>query len=39
LIVERLGMEGDLAVVIEVTTIVVGPHLIYKNENFGAPVQ
>lgn len=37
--VHRLGVEGNRAVVVEVPASVDGPHLIYKNEYFGAPVR
>jgi hypothetical protein len=37
--VHRLGAEGNRAVVVEVPASVDGPHLIYKNEYFGAPVR
>ena len=37
--VHRLGVEGNRAVVIEVPASVDGPHLIYKNEYFAAPVR
>jgi len=37
--VHRLGTEGNLAVVVEVPASVDGPHLIYRNEYFGAPVR
>jgi hypothetical protein len=37
--VHRLGTEGNRAVVVEVPASVDGPHLIYKNEYFGAPVR
>jgi schlafen family protein len=37
--VHRLGAEGRRAVVIEVPASVDGPHLIYRNEYFGAPVR
>jgi hypothetical protein len=39
LIVHRLGAEGNRAVVIEVSASIDGPHLIYRNELFGAPVR
>lgn len=35
----RLGTEGNRAVVVEVPASVDGPHLIYKNDYFGAPVR
>ena len=35
----RLGAEGSRAVVVEVPASVDGPHLIYKDEYFGAPVR
>jgi hypothetical protein len=37
--VHRLGGEGKRAVVVEVPASVDGPHLIYRNEYFGAPVR
>lgn len=37
--VHRIGVEGNRAVVVEVPASVDGPHLIYKNEYFGAPVR
>lgn len=37
--VHRLGPEGSRAVVVEVPASVDGPHLVYKNELFGAPVR
>lgn len=37
--VHRLGTEGNRAVVVEVPASVDGPHLIYKNDYFGAPVR
>ncbi|WP_344067590.1 ATP-binding protein [Nostocoides vanveenii] len=39
LAVHRLGSEGHRAVVVEVPASVDGPHLIYRNEYFGAPVR
>lgn len=39
LTIHRLGTEGKRAVVVEVPASVDGPHLIYKNEYFGAPVR
>lgn len=39
LVVHRLGDEGRRAVVVEVPSSVDGPHLIYRNEYFGAPVR
>lgn len=35
----RLGTEGTRAVVVEVPVSIDGPHLIYKNDYFGAPVR
>jgi len=35
----RLGGEGKRAVVVEVPASVDGPHLIYQNQYFGAPVR
>lgn len=35
----RLGTEGNRAVVVEVPASVDGPHLIYKNDYFAAPVR
>ncbi|WP_406635452.1 helix-turn-helix domain-containing protein [Amycolatopsis sp. WGS_07] len=37
--VHRLGVEGNRAVVVEVPPSVDGPHLIYKNDYFGAPIR
>ncbi|MCP2182202.1 AlbA family DNA-binding domain-containing protein [Prauserella alba] len=38
--VHRLGDDGDnRAVVVEVPASIDGPHLIYKNDYFGAPVR
>jgi hypothetical protein len=37
--VHRLGDEGNRAVLVEVPASVDGPHLIYRNEYFGAPVR
>ena len=37
--VHRLGAEASRAVVVEVPASVDGPHLIYKNEYFGAPMR
>ncbi len=37
--VHRLGDEGSRAVVVEVPASVDGPHLIYRNDYFGAPVR
>lgn len=37
--VHRLGPEGRRAVVVEVPASVDGPHLIYRNEYFGAPIR
>lgn len=37
--IHRLGTEGSRAVVVEVPSSIDGPHLIYKNEYFGAPVR
>jgi len=37
--VHRLGLEGSRAVVIEVPASVDGPHLIYRNDFFGAPIR
>ncbi|WP_435298405.1 AlbA family DNA-binding domain-containing protein [Timonella sp. A28] len=37
--VHRLGAEGARAVVVEVPASVDGPHLIYRNDYFGAPVR
>lgn len=39
LIIHRLGTEGTRAVAVEVPASVDGPHLIYRNEYFGAPVR
>jgi hypothetical protein len=37
--VHRLGAEGARAVVVDVPASVDGPHLIYRNDYFGAPVR
>lgn len=37
--VHRLGTEGNRAVVVEVAASIDGPHLIYKNDYFAAPVR
>lgn len=37
--VHRLGSAGTRAVVVEVPASFDGPHLIYRNEYFGAPVR
>jgi hypothetical protein len=37
--IHRLGSEGNRAVVIEVPASVEGPHLIYRNQYFGAPMR
>jgi hypothetical protein len=37
--VHRLGAEGKRAVVVEVPASIDGPHLVYKNDYFGAPVR
>jgi hypothetical protein len=37
--VHRLGVEGNRAVVVEVPASIDGPHLIYRNDYFGAPVR
>lgn len=37
--VHRLGVEGNRAVVVEVPASIDGPHLIYKNDYFAAPVR
>jgi hypothetical protein len=37
--VHRLGPEGNRAVVVEVPASVDGPHLIYRNQYFGAPIR
>jgi len=37
--IQRLGAEGKRAVVVEVRASIDGPHLIYRNEYFGAPVR
>ena len=39
LLIHRLGTEGQRAVIVEVPASVDGPHLIYKNDYFGAPVR
>jgi hypothetical protein len=35
----RLGAEGNRAVVVEISASIDGPHLIYRNDYFGAPVR
>ncbi|WP_066376566.1 AlbA family DNA-binding domain-containing protein [Herbidospora mongoliensis] len=35
----RVGAKGNQAVVIEVPASIDGPHLIYRNDYFGAPVR
>ena len=37
--VHHLGVPGNRAVAVEVPASVDGPHLIYKNDYFGAPVR
>ena len=37
--VHRLGVEGNRAIVVEVPASIDGPHLIYRNDYFGAPVR
>ncbi|MFF0516167.1 helix-turn-helix domain-containing protein [Streptomyces sp. NPDC004250] len=37
--VTRIGDEGSRAVAVEVPASVDGPHLIYRNDYFGAPVR
>lgn len=37
--VHRVGTDGSRAVIVEVPASLDGPHLIYKNEYFGAPVR
>ncbi len=37
--IHRLGCAGQRAVVVEIPASIDGPHLIYKNELFGAPVR
>lgn len=37
--VRCLGTEGNRAVVVEVPASIDGPHLIYRNDYFGAPVR
>lgn len=37
--VVRLGAEGNRAIIVEVPASVDGPHLIYKNDYFAAPVR
>lgn len=37
--VHRLGTEGNRAVLVEVPASIDGPHLIYKNDYFAAPVR
>ncbi|MET8090797.1 ATP-binding protein [Micromonospora sp. NPDC005220] len=39
LVIHRLGSEGKRAVVVEVPGSIDGPHLIYRNEYFGAPAR
>lgn len=37
--VQCLGPEGKRAVVVEVPASIDGPHLIYRNDYFGAPIR
>jgi hypothetical protein len=37
--VHRIGVEGNRAVVVEIPASVDGPHLIYKNDYFAAPMR
>lgn len=37
--VHRLEAEGKRAIVVEVPASIDGPHLIYKNDYFGAPIR
>ncbi|WP_200936757.1 AlbA family DNA-binding domain-containing protein [Leifsonia sp. Root112D2] len=37
--VHRLGGQGKRAIVVEIPASVDGPHLIYRNDFFGAPVR
>lgn len=37
--IHRLETDGNRAVVVEVPASVEGPHLIYRNDYFGAPVR
>jgi hypothetical protein len=37
--VHRLGDKGNRAVVVEVPASADGPHLIYRNQYFGAPIR
>lgn len=37
--VHRLGSEGNRAVIVEVPPSIDGPHLIYRNDYFGAPLR
>jgi len=37
--VHRLGAEGQRAVVVEIPASIDGPHLIYRNDFFGAPAR
>ncbi|MBS1894046.1 MAG: ATP-binding protein [Actinobacteria bacterium] len=37
--VHRLGAGGSRAIVVEVPSSVDGPHLIYRNDYFGAPIR
>ena len=39
LVVHRLGAVGGRAIIVEVPPSVDGPHLIYRNEYFGAPIR
>lgn len=39
LTIYRIGGEGARAVIVEIPAGVEGPHLIYRNELFGAPVR
>ncbi|TXI55352.1 MAG: ATP-binding protein [Mycolicibacter arupensis] len=37
--VHRLGAKGNRAVIVEVPASIDGPHLIYKNDYFAAPIR
>jgi Putative DNA-binding domain len=39
LTIHRLGGEGGRAVIVEVSASSEGPHLVYRNELFGAPIR
>lgn len=37
--IHRLGSQGKRAIVLEIPASVEGPHLIYRNQYFGAPMR